>query len=75
MKKTLVLKLVLLAMLSYVAIMPSSTTACDRGECVTFDDGSPGCATYGENGYFSCGMLSIETSPGNWSNYCFIYRC
>lgn len=78
MKKSFFLKLLVLAMLSYVALMPSAANAsCDKGECLTADDGWPLCATYGEVGYTTCFMFSWEnpTGSGNWSNACLISRC
>lgn len=79
MKKSLILKFVVLAMLCYVAILPTAAeAACERSECVTFDDGSPGCAYYGGSGYRSgCYMESWEIPPGSgdWVNFCKTTSC
>ncbi len=79
MKKSLVLKLVVLAMLCYVAIMPNNTSAsCELSECVTFDDGEPGCAYYSGGSYSrECYIESFEMPPGSneWVNQCKIRSC
>ena len=79
MKKSLILKLVVLAMLCYVAMMPSVADAqCEQSECVTFDDGEPGCAYYHGGSYrYECYIESFEMPPGSneWVNQCKIAGC
>lgn len=78
MKKSLILKLVVLAMLCYVAIVPSSTNAnCPLSQCVTFDDGSPGCAEYGTESYASmkCVMRWEQLPDGTYRNWCAVESC
>jgi hypothetical protein len=88
MKKYLFLKLFVLSILSYVAIMPSNEVSadCDKSECVTFDPipgqkyGDPVCAYY-DTGYTNyrseCFVEGSEVPPGsnNWVNMCKITEC
>lgn len=78
MKKTLALKLIALAFLGYVAIAPLPANAgCEGDTCVTFDDGSPGCADFNTNPYgpqVGCNVYTI-TINGDYHNFCWIESC
>jgi hypothetical protein len=78
MKKSLVLKLIVLAMLCYVAIVPSgSNAACKLSQCLQFDDGSPGCAEYESYNIYTmkCVMNWEQLPDGTFRNWCSVEAC
>jgi hypothetical protein len=82
MKKHLLLKFVALAMLCYVAIMPSTNVNanCGPSECVTLTWGNQsdvGCAEYyGVESYTrGCKVLFYPNPDGTWHNFCSTGDC
>jgi hypothetical protein len=88
MRKSLLLKLVALAILGYVAILPLNTAKalCDKSECLLADPrpgqdyGDITCAYY-DTGYTNyanqCFVEGSEVPPGsgNWVNACKHESC
>lgn len=77
MKKPLILKLVLLALLSYMAILPASSSACGNEKCEFSDDGWLLCVDWGGGGYTQCEHIASEEpeGSGNWVQVCKQSRC
>lgn len=79
MKKSLTLKLVVLAIISYVAITAPTSDACEQSMCITVQSGGTwenACAYFGGYNYpAKCIMESRQTGPDTWENYCTVQQC